>query len=1239
MIIRRTDANRRGTSAAIFLAGVFTVFLSNHVIRADPPSQMFRPEGHLGRYYYSPDDERSRITASEEVVTRHIRWTVPAAKEPLHVLAIAHKHWGRWPVELSQRFDFRIHTVYTHGPAELGVPVNHASHGASGRINQRPGDVEARLLAALNRPLDVVVSDVPMATLTDRVRQRLAEVLDRGVGFVATAEGLPLTGHERAAEAEGQLVRAALPVAGLASLPEDAAGTVVQLWETPARNRVVDLSRYPWDQEPAPSDRLIHLELLDMRWEAWCSLTGRAMLWAAGRLPARSVVSVQASESAISRDELPLRQQLDRETDRPTSMRIWDADGRLRHTGQDLMVPRLQAGDYFVGLQQRTDSGVVDWSFTFMPIMSSHHITAIELNSRLWRIDDTIHATIRLNRELAGGSLRLELIDNFGRVFARREVSAKSEVSFDAKLQESRHIYNYVNVTLLNASGEAVHETRRAFLVRQRALPYDDLMTMLWSPVSSYDPRRRIIQKEFGRMGIDSGVSEKEIMTDFNVRPVVVPFHLRVDADEDGHMKPNIASPESIRSRRHRVAEYARKINPYSPLFFYLGDDIRFTQYGTDSGWSAPARASLARWSERRYRRIEDLNRAWGTSYRAFDQVEPIRHADTLAGIRETNPPDYPGLCHWIDVALHQDEMMARYFQSLGEAVHEVMPDVPSNFGSTVVGWTWPGGGFDFWQLSEGKRLGFQYPNPWVHDIYRCSLAPDALHGVWYGGYGLYNVPPAYLDMDYLPWWSVFHGINLHGLYYGGTVPAWHDERLLAADLTPLPGVAKIHANITELKRGTAKLLFNAERTNDGIAMVYAPSALHASVVFDQGLPRDPQWEGQPGSSHQTIYMQCWEGMAYMLRDLGLSFDVIPAKHIRANRLLARGIRMLVMPLNLQVTEEEAAAIRNFVDAGGVVVADAMPGFFDDHFGAAHEGVLSDVFGVTYPGGIPDQRVRFESMATNEGVELPDAAVDTGISSSESRAMAHSAGGTPTILVNRVGNGTGILLNVLARDYQIWRTTATELPFREVLGRVLGQAGIKPYPGLKCSVNEGSDSEHPLQATEVHRYALGRGRYVGLLRHAKLRPDGPVFMADLRPKPVWIRFEQTAHVYDVRRGMYRGYGDRIEDMIYPARAELYALLPYEVRGLHMRCDQTGGTADVSGHIVTDNDHVTTDHVFRIEFTEPNGRYRPELSANLIGSDGRFQHRVFVGYNATPGDWTVKVRDVATGTVREAMIRF
>ena len=56
-----------------------------------------------------------------------------------------------------------------------------------------------------------------------------------------------------------------------------------------------------------------------------------------------------------------------------------------------------------------------------------------------------------------------------------------------------------------------------------------------------------------------------------------------------------------------------------------------------------------------------------------------------------------------------------------------------------------------------------------------------------------------------------------------------------------------------------------------------------------------------------------------------------------------------------------------------------------------------------------------------------------------------------------------------------------------------------------------------------------------------------------------------------------------------------------------------------------------------EVLDPRNSVRPELTRNVIGETGQCRERFFLGYNATPGTWSVTVRDVATGTTASAKV--
>ena len=139
-------------------------------------------------------------------------------------------------------------------------------------------------------------------------------------------------------------------------------------------------------------------------------------------------------------------------------------------------------------------------------------------------------------------------------------------------------------------------------------------------------------------------------------------------------------------------------------------------------------------------------------------------------------------------------------------------------------------------------------------------------------------------------------------------------------------------------------------------------------------------------------------------------------------------------------------------------------------------------------------------------------------------------------------------------------------------------------------------------------------------------------MSDMRAHPTTIDFGREAHVYDVRKKLYRGYRREIDEMIHPARAKLYALLPYEVTGLETETAYLPGEGrlNLRAQLTIAGEERLGRHVFRIELIGPEGRPRPAYDENCLVESGKLQKTIFLGYNASSGIWQLKVSDVASG---------
>ena len=1191
-----------------------------------------------------PVEDRRMVEPIHDVITPHVPLAPCLPQGPVRVLAIANFEYGRWPLELKQRLDVDLTVVYTRSSTQFGFH--------SGSVGMRAEDVAGRLLQALNQKPQVIISETRFDVFPAEAQRRVQALMADGVGYIGYLEGIGLDGYERRGEAQRDLFESAVPFGILRQLradfetPEAAAESTLALYENERGRRAAAVWGYPRDNAPPDPSWLVYDRLPRLEEEAFNSLLSRVVLWCSGR-PAGGLV-VRTPRSAVARVELPLTIAAEVETaveDSRLEWVVYDRDGRERHraqvdvvgAGAELDLPRLPGGDYCVLVRLCEGGAVRDWALQALRVSAEVEITGVELADRVVPHEAEARATIRLSGAPGPGlELWVEAVDNYGRIVSRQTVPAEETVQVGVPTAGSLHLYNYVNVTLRAGDGTVLHEARRSFIIRQPDPPADELVVKMWAAVTGggqVTGRNWQRNWKHARDGVDINRGEPEADAIYNMRSEVQAANMR-----GIRMISPTATPEV---NTGTVQAAARRLGAYPLYHYHLGDDFSYPE-----DWTAAAREYLAGWTQRRYGDIARLNEAWSTAYADFSQVEPIDQAEAAALANNAARPDYGGLCRWVDQQLAREDMLVEFVGALHDAIREVDPRNPLSIQNTIT-YPAPNTGFDYWKLAGVFGNVGAYGHPMTLDVYRSARRQGSRQSVYSGSYGVYSYEP-YEAMEMYPWWSVLRQMNALNYWYG--VPWNHFPGVLAPDLGPLHGYGKALEGVQELKSGIAKLLFNAERQNDRIAVLYSQGSLNATAFLGgtneatgmPSLPKPEEWSGveawSGGDDH--VYMNSWEGLTNLLRDVGFGYDVVSDDCLKEGVLKRDGIGMLVLPLGIRVDERTAEAIREFVREGGVVLADFAPGLFDGAMRPVAGGVLADVFGVQSPAGLPQvalEQVMLDGSAADrlgESVEglssLGTWLSATDLTPAGATALARNGRGTSVPMLHEYGQGKAILLNALARDYQVWRTLGTEMPFRQSVAGALRWAGF--VPRVECGVHAGPHGRRPLQATERVRFVDGAAEYVGILRDFALRPDERILFSDMRAHPTTIDFGREAHVYDVRRGVYRGYRRQIEEMIHPARARLYALLPYEVRELEGEAEYLpeAGRLNVRAQLVTADGSLPDRHVVRMEVTDATGRVREEYAENCLVEQGELSRSVPLGYDPPPGVWRVDLRDVASG---------
>src|SRR5262245_29376923 len=194
---------------------------------------------------------------------------------------------------------------------------------------------------------------------------------------------------------------------------------------------------------------------------------------------------------------------------------------------------------------------------------------------------------------------------------------------------------------------------------------------------------------------------------------------------------------------------------------------------------------------------------------------------------------------------------------------------------------------------------------------------------------------------------------------------------------------------------GIGKLLMESERQGDGIAVHYSMPSVHAAGIlgFHERSRKDD--DDDPGFPANR------DGWVKSLTDLGLGFDFLSSEQVAKGVDPAR-VRVLVLPLSLAVSSQEAAAVEAFVRGGGIAIADAAAGLLDEHCAWRPQGSLDALFGVKAPP--PERRTLTGARAqatgkatlTAEGMAWGlDPAALAGLSPLE--ADLEPAGGVPLV--------------------------------------------------------------------------------------------------------------------------------------------------------------------------------------------------------------------------------------------------
>jgi hypothetical protein len=448
---------------------------------------------------------------------------------------------------------------------------------------------------------------------------------------------------------------------------------------------------------------------------------------------------------------------------------------------------------------------------------------------------------------------------------------------------------------------------------------------------------------------------------------------------------------------------------------------------------------------------------------------------------------------------------------------------------------------------------------------------------------------------------------------------------------------------------GIGRLLMEAERLDDGVAVHYSMPSVHAAGILGHH-------DRDAAETAQTSFPANRDGWVKLLDDLGLSFRFLAAPQVEAGAL--RGRRVFVLPYSTALSDREAAEVRRFVEAGGVLLADGATGLFDEHVAWRDAGALDALFGVaappprsrvaapaerTPPEGAPAApRVEGDLRVTAEGTALGIAAPDlAGLEALEPAVRAAAgrplfrAGDADLAVVNRVGKGRTVYLNAL-----LDREDASRDAWRTVLRAVLADAGVRPAVSVRDA------SGRPATRVRVARYRFGAHEVVALLSghldvETSFSRDGVAVFEDAETgrtvrHQVEIALPRAAHVTDARTGEALGRTARLRTALTAGDALVLALGPRSAAVRIAGPEQARrGEAPEFSAIGSE----TGRRLLRWHVHGPGGAFLPEYAKVTVEDGPAATFTLPLALGDASGEYRIRVADILGGAAAEARLRF
>ena len=966
----------------------------------------------------------------------------------------------------------------------------------------------------------------------------------------------------------------------------------------------------------------------------------------------------------------------------------------------------IPAGSYFGDVWVKRKGQVVTFGSLALKVTSSSHITQIQLdsidfgqesligwgkgNSRIARHEryqpadgimnfrpaDLIRGTVSVAQPKQGQHLEITQWDRFGRIVARSVVELTAdqpgaEVAFELEPPSPLSVAQHLEINLVDGD-QIVDRQRQRFFYRELFPTRDDIYCWMWQGYGGDSYLNRLLARVIREAGFDAWMNQPldvnyqfvgaGILEGLSMYPLVYddPVRSRPLVEWKGNVSPGIihtkqgdirqpclTDPQFHDLCRRVYAQAGQTWSKFSIGDYDLGSESTLADYGmNDVCFSETCTANFRKFIQDEYQTLDHVNAEYGMSYNSWDQIAPI----TYRQARKKGP-----IPLWIDTRIHMDTVYANYYADAKEAIEQVVPGARvGHTASNDPGHAPPVfglGGSDYWKLAQAMNLNATYYYPMQLECVRDFSPPGTLIGGGaYGGYRqMWRASREPLHHRWWIWNGVLKGATVLYVWQGSSGSGELLGTTIAPDFTFYDFMQGTVEEIQRLKQGAAKLLCNADRADDGVAvLVSRPSMLLSN--FTKGFPEG--WH-IPGST------------PLILTEAGFQFRMISPQQLEKGVLTHDGFRLLYLPYCQALSPAEVSQILAFARSGGTVVADLRPAVADEHGKPHPSGALDELFGVMQNTQQAMAREGLMTLADDVG-QLDDLVdgirvdaslqLDSGTALGTVRSIHEEmVQETPVLVIHDYGNGHGVLLNMnLAENLTDRLNSNIRFADEEKAGFVKDLIQTAFAVG---NVRPAVPLAPYLPGCHVYRFESGEAQILGLLwdapgflpgagtldvHHPQTGKRDRELLARVlaEPQEVVMKLPQRYHLYDILNGTYLGHVKEVPQRLHQGGVQLLCALPYEVESVTVVTNPSpvpqgadltfSATIDVAGADVQPGLHI-----LRIELVDPDGQMVEHYLRKVRAESGVYEDSISLSLNEREGEWRLHVTDVSTGIEGDA----